>query len=96
MVSHDPRALQLLGRLGRKYWNDLPWDCLLEQDDQFKDVEGPRSSSTDSMFCQEHLDDFAVLILFSVFESIVRDRVASDVQNERVQTEPRPRRPDRR
>jgi hypothetical protein len=38
---------------------------------------------TDTNFCVDHLRDFAILILFSAFESILRDRARSDVQGER-------------
>jgi hypothetical protein len=37
----------------------------------------------DADFSLDHLDDFAVLILFSAFESIVRTQAQADVQRER-------------
>jgi hypothetical protein len=74
--------LQLLGRLGQKYWDDLPWEGRLARDDRFKMLD-PQVVEAGSVFCLEHLDDFAILVLFSVFESIVRDKVISDIQNER-------------
>ena len=37
----------------------------------------------DAAFCHEHLDDFAVLILFSAFESIIREQILSVIQDER-------------
>lgn len=74
--------LQMFGRLGRKYWDFLPWDGPLGKDDKFKRLESD-TIVTDAGFGLEHLDDFAVLILFSVFESIIRDRVLEDVRIER-------------
>ncbi len=74
--------LQLFGRLGRKHWNSLPWDGSLGKDDKLKELESG-AIVTGSEFCLEHLDDFAVLVLFSVFESIVRDQVLSDVEGEK-------------
>jgi hypothetical protein len=74
--------LQLFGRLGKKYWASLPWEGMLAKDDKFKALEAD-AIFADATFCLEHLDDFAILILFSVFESSVRDRVLSDVQDER-------------
>jgi hypothetical protein len=74
--------LGLFGRFGKKYWDGLPWDGPLGKDDTFKEVESDRIVEG-AVFCLDHLDDFAVLILFSVFESIVRDRVLSDISEER-------------
>ena len=75
--------LQFFGRLGRKHWDHLPWDGPLGRDDKLKELESG-AIVTGSAFCLEHLDDFAVLILFSVFESIVRDQVLSDVEDEKT------------
>ena len=74
--------LRLLGRLGGKYWDKLPWPGLLEKDDRFKNLDS-QVVVAESDFGQDHLDDFAVLILFSVFESIVRGNVLTDVKEER-------------
>ncbi len=78
------KQLQLSGRLGRKHWDDLPWGGPLGRDDHFKQL-GSDVVVADSKFCLEHLDDFAVLILFSVFESIVRDQVLSEVEDEKAE-----------
>lgn len=71
-------CLGLFRRLGERYWNDLPWSGKLGSDDRFRSIEGPtvveRASGS-----LEHIDDLAVMVLFSVFESIVRDRLMSDV-----------------
>ncbi|MGC8644071.1 MAG: hypothetical protein ACP5XB_29780 [Isosphaeraceae bacterium] len=77
------KQLQLFGRLGRKHWDHLPWHSSLGRDDRLRDLQSD-AIVTDSAFCLEHLDDFAVLILFSVFESIVRDQVLSDVEVEKA------------
>ena len=74
--------LQLFGRLGRKHWDGLPWDGPLGRDDKLKRLES-EAVVTGSDFCLEHLDDFAVLILFSVFESVVRDRILSEIEDEK-------------
>ena len=74
--------LQLFGRLGRKHWDELPWDGSLGRDNTLKGLESG-AIVAGSVFCLEHLDDFAVLIiLFSVFESVVRDQVLSEVEDE--------------
>jgi hypothetical protein len=74
--------LNLFSRLARKHWGELPWGGTLGNDDSFRDLGGEEIEAG-SEYCLEHLDDFAVLLLFSVFESIVRDRVVQGIQNER-------------
>jgi hypothetical protein len=74
--------LQSFGRLGRKHWDHLPWDGSLGKDAKLRGLESG-AILAGSAFCLDHLDDFAVLILFSVFESIVRDRVLADVDDEK-------------
>jgi len=74
--------LKLLGRLGRKYWEDLPWEGPLGRDHALSDRDGAVIDS-DSEFCLAHLDDLAVLVLFSVFESVVRESVLSEIRGER-------------
>jgi hypothetical protein len=75
-------CLILLRRLGDKYWDELPWGGPLGRDDRFQSMEGPvvRERADHSL---RYLDDLAVLVLFSVFESVVRDRVLSEIQDER-------------
>jgi hypothetical protein len=77
------KQMQWFGRLGRKHWDDLPWEGPLGKDDQLKGLESG-AIVEGSKFCLEHLNDFAVLILFSVFESIVRDQVLSDVEDQKA------------
>ena len=76
------QQLKLFGRLGRKHWEGLPWDGTLGDDDKLKSLEA-EVIVTGSAFCLDHLDDFAVLILFSVFESVVRAQVLSEVEDEK-------------
>jgi hypothetical protein len=58
--------LELFGRFGKKHWDGLPWDGPLGKDNAFKELESDRIVEG-AVFCLDHLDDFAVLILFSVF-----------------------------
>jgi len=74
--------LKLFGRLGRKHWDELPWDGMLGKDDKLRNLES-EVIVTDSAFYLDHLDDFAVLVLFSVFESVVRAQVLSEVEDEK-------------
>src|SRR5262249_15403109 len=75
------RQLKLFGRLGEKYWNDLPWGGALRKDDKFKTLEAD-SIVEDAGFCLDHLNDLAIPVLFSAFESVVRDRVLSVIEEE--------------
>jgi hypothetical protein len=74
--------LKLFGRLGRKHWDELPWDGTLGKDEKLKSLEA-EAIVAGSRFCLDHLDDFAVLLLFSVFESVVRAQVLSEVEDEK-------------
>jgi hypothetical protein len=76
------KQLGLLGRIGRKHWENLPWDGALGKDEKLKALTA-RDIVADADSCLDHLDDFAVLILFSAFESIVRERAQWDVRRER-------------
>ena len=77
------RQLQLFGRLGRNNWDGLRWDGSLGRDDAMKGLESD-AIVADSEFCLEHIGDFAVLILFSAFETIVRDQVLSKLEDEKA------------
>jgi hypothetical protein len=74
---------QAFGRLGSKHWDALPWDGQLGSDNKLNNLESD-AIVEGAAFCLKHLDDFAVLVLFSVFESAVRDQVLSEVQGEKV------------
>ena len=43
----------------------------------------PEDITDGTDFCLEHLDDFAILVLFSAFESVVRERVLAMIEDER-------------
>ena len=75
--------LKSFGRLGMSHWDSLPSESSLWKDDRFKELNSA-TIVEDSKLCLEPLDDFAVLILFSVFESSVRERVLAEVQRERA------------
>jgi hypothetical protein len=68
-------------RLGGKHWNDLPWDQSLGRDNHLKHLTSTEILSF-SQTVLEDLDDLCVLLLFSVFESIIRDRVLTEVKAE--------------
>src|SRR5216684_2153350 len=72
------KNLERMNRLARKYWDALPWDSDIGRDDDFRLLEADivRSETETSL---QFMDDLAVVVLFSVFEQIVRDHVKSEV-----------------
>lgn len=72
----------VMKRLGEKHWDGLPWETSgLGRDEHLKTLlatdllDGTRAVIAD-------LDDLCVLLLFSVFEAIVRNQVLVDVAAE--------------
>jgi len=74
-------ALRQMQRLARLYWAELPWPGRLERDDDFRDLE-PTRVGQGAALGLAYLDDLAVVVLFSVFESLVRHRILADVEQE--------------
>jgi hypothetical protein len=75
------RMARTMGRLGEKHWNNLPWDGDLGRDIHLNELTSAEVLG-DSQTVLEDLDDLCVLLLFSVFESIIRDRVLAEVEAE--------------
>jgi hypothetical protein len=74
--------LEWFARIGRRHWDQFPEDSPIWKDDAFKSLES-EAIIQDSKFNLEHLEDFGVMVLFSVFESIVRERVLAQIQGRR-------------
>ncbi|HEX5273358.1 MAG TPA: hypothetical protein VFW33_22835 [Gemmataceae bacterium] len=78
-------STRLLGRrmerLARHYWDELPWAGRLERDDHFRDLEQVRVAE-EADFALAYLDDLAVVVLFSVFESLVRHHILAELREE--------------
>ena len=72
---------RVLQRLGNLHWDDLPWDGPLGRDDHLNEVQAGDIVGQ-AGFVLDDLDDLCVLLLFSVFESIVRDRLLREVEVE--------------
>lgn len=75
------KLLRLMGRLGSKYWNEMPWDGDMGRDDHFRLLEGVDVRRDVDTVLGE-FDDLAIFVIFSVFEAIVRDHVATEVEAE--------------
>jgi hypothetical protein len=69
-------TLESLRRIVRLagHWDSLPWDGPLGRDSHLQLIETP-TLRNEAVLAQKPLDDLAILVLFSVFESIVRDTV---------------------
>jgi hypothetical protein len=67
--------------LGKKHWNSLPWDGELGRDERLRHLEAPELLGMAAGVLGD-LDDLGVLLLFSVFEAIVREQVLADVARE--------------
>ncbi|MBY0528498.1 MAG: hypothetical protein K2R98_34225 [Gemmataceae bacterium] len=75
------RLARTMGRLGEKHWNSLPWDGDLGRDDYLRELTSAEILD-DSQSVLDDLDDLCVLLLFSVFEATIRERVLADVEAE--------------
>jgi hypothetical protein len=76
------RALaRTMARFGEKHWNNLPWDGDLGRDSHLQNLSSPEILNS-SKAVLDDLDDLCVLLLFSVFEATVRERVLADVETE--------------
>lgn len=73
--------VMLIRRLAEEYWFELPWEGRLDKDDHFRELD-PQRLKHDATFNLSQIDDLAVLVLFAVFESLVRDQVGAEIQTE--------------
>jgi hypothetical protein len=72
---------QTMERLGKKHWNNLPWDSDLGRDSHLTELTSAKILDA-SQAVLDDLDDLCVLLLFSVFEATIRERVLADVEAE--------------
>jgi hypothetical protein len=68
-------------RLGEKHWDKLPWDDELGRDNRLNELTAAEVRDG-SQTVLEDLDDLCVLLLFSVFEATIRERVLAEVKAE--------------
>jgi hypothetical protein len=68
-------------QLGKKHWDTLPWDSDLGRDNRLRYLKAPQIVERSAMVLDD-LDDLCISLLFSVFESHVRERVMADVAQE--------------
>jgi hypothetical protein len=72
---------ETMARLGKKHWNKLPWDGDLGRDSQLIELTSAKIVDG-SQTVLDDLDDLCVLLLFSVFEATIRERVLAEVEAE--------------
>lgn len=76
------RNLARMQRLGRRHWNDPSLkDASIWQDDHFRMLD-PAVIAMETAASLKPIDDLAVLVLFSVFESQVRGFLAVRIKPE--------------
>lgn len=73
--------LRLIQRLAEHYWDDLPWQGKLSNDNYFRLADNA-SLVEEARFSLAHVNDLAVVVLFSVFESSVRHHVLTELEKE--------------
>jgi hypothetical protein len=71
--------VSLIRRLAELHWSELPWEGKLGRDDHFKELK-PEQLKDDADFSLSQFDDLAVLVLFAVFESLVRERLGTEIR----------------
>src|SRR5262245_53731293 len=76
------RNLQRMRRLGRRHWVDPSLEAAsIWQDDQFKLLEKD-DIIAETAASLKPIDDLAIVVLFSVFESNVRDYLVARIRPE--------------
>jgi hypothetical protein len=75
------RLARTMERLGERHWDSLPWDGDLGRDNRLKELTAAEILNGSQMVLDD-LDDLCVLMLFSVFEATIRERVLAEVDAE--------------
>lgn len=76
------RSLEQLQRIGRRYWDEIPWErSAIGRDDDFRMLEAPDIEAATRQSLAP-IDGLAVVVLFSVFESLVRRYLAEQITPE--------------
>jgi hypothetical protein len=75
------RLARTMQRLGEHHWNNLPWDGELGRDNHLNTLNSAEILDGSQTVLND-LDDLCVLLLFSVFEATIRERVLAEVEAE--------------
>lgn len=69
------RSLEQIQRIGNRYWDEILWEkAAIGRDDAFRTLEASEIEKATTISLAP-IDDLAVVVLFSVFESLVRDHI---------------------
>lgn len=74
-------SLVRMERLAGKYWEELPWTGRLGRDSDLRIAEAD-DVAAHAELARQPLDDLAIVVMFSVFESVVRDFLADRLNQE--------------
>jgi hypothetical protein len=78
-------SLEQIQRIGRKYWDEIPWEtAAIGRDDDSRMVEA-EDIEVATKASLAPIDDLAVVVLFSVFESLVRIFLVGLIKPEAVE-----------
>lgn len=75
------RLARTMRRLGEQHWDNLPWNGDLGRDNHLKDLTSAEILNG-SQTVLDDLDDLCVLLLFSVFEATIRERILAEIEAE--------------
>ncbi len=75
------RALARTTERLERFWDGLPWEGDLGRDNYLRELTAKEIRNS-SRAVLDDLDDLCVLLLFSVFEAIIRKRVLAEVDEE--------------
>jgi hypothetical protein len=77
------RCSKLVGRLARNHWGCWEENSSIGRDNNFRNVVAVKLAE-ETEAADEHLADFAVFVLFSVFEGEVRELILERTASERA------------
>lgn len=75
------RLSRTMERLGEKHWDNLPWAGDLGHDNHLRELASSEVLN-DSQTVLDDLDDLCVVLLFSVFEATIRERILVAIEAE--------------
>ena len=75
------RLARTMERMGERHWDNLPWDRELGHDNHLRELTASEVLNG-SQTVLDDLDDLCVLLLFSVFEAAIRERILAEVEAE--------------
>jgi hypothetical protein len=75
-------SLKRMSRRGSRYWDHIPWEEDLWKSDKHFSELSKEALTGAAEHGLEHLDDLAIVVLFSVFEAVVRGAILEQITAE--------------